>query len=114
VPAPHSIFRLTPQQQSIRPLTAEQHAANLREFQKAIYHERDLSSDLLGAGLWVAYAVLAFVWFRAVARRHVAFWLATIGERVVVPIVARRRVRSLARAPKPRAPLAPEPAISAI
>jgi hypothetical protein len=114
VPAPHSLLRLTPEQQSISPLTAEQQAANLREIQKAFYHEPDLSSELLGAGLWVAYAVLAFVWFRILARRHVALWLGIIGEWVVAPIVARRRARPLSRAPEPRAPLAPEPAIAPI
>jgi hypothetical protein len=49
-----------------------------------------MSSDLLGAGLWIAYAVLALVWFRCEAPRRILPWLTTVRERVVAPMVVRQ------------------------
>jgi hypothetical protein len=78
-------LRLSPQQQA-------QWEAKVHE---AEFREPDISSDLLGAGLWIAYAVFALVWFRGVAQRRTLRWLATVGERVVAPLIARQRVRYL-------------------
>jgi hypothetical protein len=96
------------------PLTAEQQAANLRQFEQAIYREPDLASEWLGAGLWVAYAVLALVWFRIFARRHAIRWLVAVRERVAVSIFARKKVSTLASVAEPCAPLAPEPEIAPV
>jgi hypothetical protein len=78
--------RLTPNQQA--PLVAQLH--------KYEFREPDLSSDLLGAGLWIAYAVLAGVWLRGVAKRRTLRWLLAVQRRVVAPMVARQTVRGLA------------------
>lgn len=95
-------LRLSPQQQA-------QWVAKLHDVE---FREPDLSSDLLGAGLWIAYAVFALVWFHNVAQRRTFRWLATVGERVVVPLVARQAVRGLERlkGQRPRAPIFSEPA----
>ena len=70
-------------------LTPEQQAQWVAKIREAEFHEPDLSSDLLGAGLWVACAALALVWFRSVAQRRTLGWLTTVGPRVVALIVAR-------------------------
>jgi len=40
-------------------LSPEQQAPLVAKLQEAEFRESDMSSDLLGAGLWIAYAVLA-------------------------------------------------------
>ncbi|HET6326187.1 MAG TPA: hypothetical protein VFG04_16030 [Planctomycetaceae bacterium] len=89
------------------PLTPAQQAQWVATLQSVEYHESDLSTDLLGAGLWIAYAALALFWFRAIARRQALGWLRTAREQVVIPAVARYRARALESArelemPRPR------------
>jgi hypothetical protein len=94
--------RLTPEQQA-------QWVAKIRELE---FHEPDLSSDLLGAGLWIAYAVLALVWLRMVAQRRTLRWLFVVRRRVVAPMVVRYAVWGAQRVKEqsPRAPTFSEPA----
>lgn len=76
-------------------LSPEQQAPLVAKLQAAEFRERDMPIDLLGAGLWIAYAVLALVWFRRVAQRRTSQWLATVRERVVAALVTRQMARGL-------------------
>jgi hypothetical protein len=93
-------------------LSPEQQAQWVAKLQAAEFREPDMPSDLLGAGLWIAYAVLALVWFRSVAQRRSLRWLATVCERVVAPMVARQMVRGLESVKwrRPPEPIFREPA----
>ncbi len=101
-------LRLSPQQQA-------QWVAKVRE---AEFREPDISSDLFGPGLWIAYALFALVWFRSLAQRRTLRWLATVGERVVAPLVARVAVRGFERLkgerPRAQVPIFSEPATAQI
>jgi hypothetical protein len=93
-------------------LSPEQQAPLVAQLQKAEFRERDLPSDMLGAGLWMAYAVLAMVWLRMVAKRRTLRWLFAVRRRVVAPMVARYAVWGVERVKeqRPGAPLFTEPA----
>jgi hypothetical protein len=93
-------------------LSPEQQAPLVAQLQKAEFRERDLPSDMLGAGLWMAYAVLAMVWLRMVAKRRTLRWLFAVRRRVVAPMVARYPVWGVERVKeqRPGAPLFTEPA----
>jgi hypothetical protein len=97
-------------------LSPEQQAPFLAEIQKAEFREPDLSSDLLGAGLWIAYAVLALVWLRMVAQRRTLRWLFAVRRRVVAPMVWRFAVWGIERAKgqRPQATIFSEPATARI
>jgi hypothetical protein len=84
--------------------------------QQAIFNEPDLSSEWLAAGLWVVYAALALFWCRALAPRWSTGWLATVRQRVVAPLAARRRIRSFrgAKEQPAFAPVLCEPAAARI
>jgi hypothetical protein len=77
-------------------LTAQEQAPLIAHLHKCEFREPDLSTDLLGAGWWLAYAVLALVWLRTVAKRRTLRWLLAVQRRVVAPMVARQTVRGLA------------------
>jgi hypothetical protein len=93
-------------------LSSEQQAQWVAKLQAAEFREPDIPSDLLGAGLWIAYAVLALVWFRSVPQRRILRWLASVREGVAVPMVASQTVRGLqsVKGERPPAPIFPEPA----
>jgi hypothetical protein len=98
-------------------LSSEQQAPLVAKLQQAEFREPDMSSDWLGTGLWIAYVVLAFVWFHSVGQRGRLRWLKTVRARVVAPLVARQRVRYLEsekaiESPRPRIIL--EPAASRV
>ncbi len=89
-----------------------QQAPMVAKLNEAEFRDRDLSCDLLGAGLWIAYAALALVWFRGVMRRRTAMLLATVRERIATFMVARPEGRGLktVKGLRPRPPLLSEPA----
>jgi hypothetical protein len=94
-------------QPAAQPLTPAEQAQWVATLHAVEYHEPDLASDLLGTGLWIAYAALALFWFRCIAQRGTLRWLLTARERIVVPLVARQRARYLEHAkelerPRPR------------
>ncbi|HEV3303823.1 MAG TPA: hypothetical protein VG055_29485 [Planctomycetaceae bacterium] len=97
-------------------LSPEQQAQWVAKLHEAEFHEPDLSSDLLGAGLWIAYAVLALVWLRMVAQRRTLRWLFVVRRRVVAPMVVRYAVWSAQRVKeqRPRVPTFTEPATARI
>jgi hypothetical protein len=67
---------------ALKPLTPAQQAQWVATLHAVEYHEPDLSGDLLGAGLWIAYAALALFWFRVGAQRRTLRWLVTARERI--------------------------------
>jgi hypothetical protein len=77
------------------PLTPAEQNAMVTALHRAEYHESDVPSDVLGAGLWFVYAALALFWFRRGAQRWSLRGLMSVRERIVVPLVARSRARSL-------------------
>jgi hypothetical protein len=80
------------------PLTSAEQSGLMTALQRSEYHESDLPSDVLGAGLWFVYAALVLFWFRRSAERQVLSGLLVARERIVVPIVAQYKARSLERA----------------
>jgi hypothetical protein len=77
------------------PLSPAEQSGLVTALQRSEYHESDLPSDVLGAGLWFLYAALALFWFRRGVQRRVLHGLMTVRERIVVPMAARSRARSL-------------------
>jgi hypothetical protein len=88
-------------------LSPEQQAPLIAKLQSAEFREPDLASDLLGEGVWIAYAVFALVWFHSLSRRELSHWVVTAREKFVAPMVARQRVRGLAwgKGLRPRTPI---------
>ena len=80
----------------------------MAKLQQLEFREPDLASELLGDGLWIAYAVFALVWLNSIARRQKSRWLTTVREGLVVP---RLRVRDLAwvKELRPRPPIFSKP-----
>jgi hypothetical protein len=70
-------------------LTPEQQAQNLLAIQRAEFRPWELSPDLITAGLWIAYALFALMWFRMALRQNEGRWQAWARERILVPVVAR-------------------------
>jgi hypothetical protein len=94
-------------------LTPAQQAQWVAKIHSLDYQEPVLSSDLLGPGLWIAYAGLALFWFRGVAPRRTLRWLMTTCKSIGATVLARYRARSLEIAKevaRPRAQIFPEPA----
>ncbi|HXY34045.1 MAG TPA: hypothetical protein VEI07_07450 [Planctomycetaceae bacterium] len=93
-------------------VTPQEEAGLIAQIKKADFHEPDLASELLGEGLWLAYALMALIWFRRVMRRRTARWLLAVQRRVVAPMVARQTARGLALVTRQRqpAPIFSEPA----
>jgi hypothetical protein len=92
-------------------LSAKQQAQWVAKLQQLEFREPDLASELLGDGLWIAYAVFALVWLNSVARRQKSRWIIAVRERLVVPIATRLRVRDFAwvKGLRPRPPIFSEP-----
>jgi hypothetical protein len=101
------------------PLTPAQQAQWVATLHAVEYHEPDLSSDLLGAGLWIAYAALALFWFRVGAQRRSLRWLLIARERIAharigTPVIAYARTRYFGSAPeRPRPRIFAEPVAQA-
>ena len=70
-------------------LTPEQQAQNLFALQRAEFRPWELSPDLITAGLWIAYALFALMWFRMALRQNEGRWQAWARARILVPVVAR-------------------------
>ncbi len=70
-------------------LTPEQQEQNLLALQRAEFRPWELSPDLITAGLWIAYALFALMWFRTALRQSEGQWQAWARERILVPVVAR-------------------------
>jgi hypothetical protein len=89
-------------------LSTEQKAGLLTQLHRAEFQEKDLSSDMLGAGVWLIYAALALAWFRGVAWRRASAWLAAgVRTRGVTVTTARQKGRRLVGKAfdRPRAPV---------
>jgi hypothetical protein len=89
---------------TLKPLTPAQQAQWVATLHAVEYHEPDLSGDLLGAGLWIAYAALALFWFRVGAQRRTLRWLVTARERIGTPVLAYVRTRYFGNAKEPERP----------
>jgi uncharacterized membrane protein YciS (DUF1049 family) len=87
-------------------LSAEEQAQNLTALHQSVYHPLEITSEMLGAGLWVAYLAFALVWLRTAVRGQRLEWRKRAQDIVVAQAtrVSRRLVRSAARlAARPRA-----------
>jgi hypothetical protein len=93
-------------------LTAEQQAQWVATLHAVEYHEADLPSDWLGAGLWIAYAALALLWCRSVAWREKMASVWPVRATAAIPQIARRSARpreTVTQLERPCTRLFPEP-----
>jgi hypothetical protein len=79
-------------------LSTEEQAQNLAALHQSVYHPVEITSELLGAGLWVAYLAFALVWLRTAVRGQRLQWKARARDAVVAYAtrVRRRLVRAAA------------------
>jgi hypothetical protein len=85
-----------PRLDSTQHLSAEEQAMNSIALQRAESREPDdMPTEWLNVGIWLAYAILALVWCRALTQGRMGTWLAAARLRLAPVLAARRRIRSL-------------------